>query len=423
MNIWYFHHYATPSELPGLHRPFEFGKYFAKEGGRIAVFTSSYLHYSGDNIIDDKTKYKKQTYEDVEAVFVKTCGYANSKVNRVVNMVQFSHRLFGACRWFAKQHWKPDIIVASSPHPLTMLSGIKIAKRLGIPCVCEVRDLWPEVFFYGKVIKEKGIIGRILLWGERYIYKKADKLVFLKEGDHTYLQERKWDTDNGGKIDISKCAYVNNGVDIEQFNKRIETCEYEDNDLKSGKFNVVYCGTIRPVNNVDMLVDVAQLVPEANFLIYGTGNCVDDINRRIEEEKINNVLMKGYVDNKFIPSILSMSSLNILNYSGSSYNWSRGNSSNKLFEYLASGKPVVSTVKMGYDIIERYGCGYSVEECTAENIASEIKKIMCMPNDEYELMCKNAKKAALDFDIPLLAKKYMGVLEDTKNKYRGEKDD
>ena len=26
MNIWYLHHYATPYELPGLHRPFEFGE-------------------------------------------------------------------------------------------------------------------------------------------------------------------------------------------------------------------------------------------------------------------------------------------------------------------------------------------------------------------------------------------------------------
>jgi len=31
----------------------------------------------------------------------------------------------------------------------------------------------------------------------------------------------------------------------------------------------------------------------------------------------------------------------MLNYSDKKYNWTRGNSSNKLFEYLASGKPVV----------------------------------------------------------------------------------
>ena len=50
---------------------------------------------------------------------------------------------------------KPDIIIASSVHPLTMVAGIKIARKLKIPCICEIRDLWPEaIFSFGK-LKEK----------------------------------------------------------------------------------------------------------------------------------------------------------------------------------------------------------------------------------------------------------------------------
>ncbi len=420
MNIWYFHHYGTPYEIPGMHRPFEFSGEFNKKGNKTAVFASSYLHYGGWNMINDKTKILKTEYDGVDTVFIKTCGYEN-KLKRVMNMVQYWRKLFGVSKWFAKKYWKPDIIIASSPHPLTMLAGIKIAKKLKVPCVCEVRDFWPEVFFYGNLIKEKGLIGRILLWGERRIYEKADRLLFLKEGDHTYITERKWDIDNGGKVDMSKCSYVNNGVDIELFDKRILESDYEDEDLNSGKFNVVYCGTIRPVNNIGMLLDVAKLVPDVNFLIYGTGNCVDDLKARIQNEKIKNVTLKGYVDNKYVPAVLSKSSLNILNYSGTAYNWSRGNSSNKLFEYLASGKPVLSTVKMGYDIIEKYSCGYSVEECTPENIADAIKRIKTLPEADYKQMCENARIAAADFDIPILANEYMKILEDTKNNYRGEK--
>ncbi len=79
--------------------------------------------------------------------------------------------------------------------------------------------------------------------------------------------------------------------------------------------------------------------------------------RRVENENLDNVKMKGFVNKKYIPYILSKSSVNILNYSQTQYNWSRGNSSNKLFEYMASGKPMISTVKMGYSIIEKYKCG------------------------------------------------------------------
>lgn len=412
MNIWYFHHYATPYEIAGLHRPFEFGTYFKQNGNQIAVFTSSYLHYANENMIEGKEKVLLHEYDGVTSVFVRTCGYQN-KLNRIMNMVQFGKRLFGASKWFAENHWRPDVIVASSPHPLTVLSAIKIAHKFGVPCVCEIRDLWPEVFFLGGVVKETGLIGKFLLHYECLMYEKSDKIVFLKEGDHTYISDRRWDTANGGKVDMSKCEYINNGVDIQLFDKRTAECIYHDDDLGSDKFKIVYCGTIRPVNNIGMLLDVAKKLDDNTLvLIFGTGNCVDELKQRIVDEQITNVRLKGYVDNKYIPYILSKSSLNVLNYSGSTYNWSRGNSSNKLFEYLASGKPVISTVKMGYDIIEKYGCGYSVEECTADNVVDVINRVRRLPSDEYEAMCRSARNAAVKFDIPILAKKYEHVLKE-----------
>ncbi len=418
MNIWYLHHYATPYEIPGLHRPFEFGEYFNNQGHKTTVFSSSYLHYISSNIIEDGSKYVLRQYDGVNAVYVNTCGYENSGVKRVINMLQFGMKLPKIANEYAKNNGKPDVIIASSPHPFTMLAGLRIAKKFGIPCICEVRDFWPEVFFFGGKLKETSVLGKILIAGERYIYTKADGITFLKEGDHTYITDKCWDTENGGKIDMDKCIYVNNGVDIKLYDNRIATHSYDDNDLNCEKFTVVYCGTIRPVNNIDLILDTAKILgDEYNFLVFGTGNCVEDLQKRIDNEKITNVKLKGYVDNKFIPSILSRSSLNLLNYSGTAYNWSRGNSSNKLFEYLASGKPVLSTMKMGYDIIERYNCGASVEHTTPEEIATEIRKIKNLNSDAYADLCQNARKAAKDFDIPILSDKYLNEIERIIMKY------
>ncbi len=293
MNIWYFHHYGTPYEIPGLHRPFEYGTYFNRGGNKIAVFTSSYLHYSGENMIKDRQKSLLKEYDGVEAVFVKTCGYNNSKVKRVVNMAEFALRLKSTAKHFAQTHWEPDVIIASSPDLFTLTAGLKIAKKFNVPCVCEIRDFWPEVFFLGGVISENGLIGRALLRLERRIYEKADSVLFLKEGDHTYITDRKWDTGHGGKIDMKKCAYVNNGVDIKLFDKRMQEHVYKDAKLDNCKFTVVYCGTIRPVNNIDMLLDVAKIVGnDVQFLIFGMGNCVDDLKKRIENEHIENVYLR-----------------------------------------------------------------------------------------------------------------------------------
>ena len=237
----------------------------------------------------------------------------------------------------------------------------------------------------GGVLRENSILGKMLVQGEHWIYKKADAIIFLKEGDYTYITDKKWDTSQGGDIDLEKCHYINNGVNIEEFNKQIEQEKCDDDDLQCGKFNIVYAGAIRPVNNVGNILDAAKLLREykdIQFLIYGEGNQLEALKQRVIDEKITNVKMKGYVEKKYIPYILSKSSLNLLNYSQSKYNWSRGNSSNKLFEYMASGKPVISTVKMGYSPIDKYDCGISLEEDTPAALAKAVLNfITCLEID------------------------------------------
>ena len=261
-----------------------------------------------------------------------------------------------------------------------MLFRSLLAKRFRVPAIVEVRDLWPEaIFSFGKV-RMDSLAGKLLSAGEKWMYVHADAIVFTKEGDVDHIKEMGWDTEHGGRIDLRKCYYVNNGVKLKEYYQSIRENVLEDPDLEDGRFRVVYTGTIRPVNNVGNLLDAAKLLrayPDIRFLIFGGGSQLELLKERAEKEGINNVVFKGFVEKKYIPYILSRSSVNILNYSQSRYNWSRGNSSNKLFEYMASGKPIISTVKMGYCILEKYQCGLSLEECTPEALAEEIGRASC----------------------------------------------
>ena len=74
MNIWYLHHYATPTTIAGLHRPFEFAKYFQEGKNKVVVFSSSFLHYVGQNMILDEKKYLIEEYGGIKTVYIKTCG-------------------------------------------------------------------------------------------------------------------------------------------------------------------------------------------------------------------------------------------------------------------------------------------------------------------------------------------------------------
>ena len=418
LNIWLMNHYASNMYRDKAGRHFWFAKQLMEEGYDVTVFCSTTL-VNGEELLNiGKDKLAVKSADGIPFVFVKTVPAQGNGIKRVENMGLFYKNLFPATKVYAAQYGKPDVIVASSVHPLTMVAGIQIAKKMKVPCICEIRDLWPEaIFSFGKTT-EKSLIGRILIKGEHWIYRRANALIFTKEGDTDYLKEKRWTTAQGGDIDLAKCHYINNGVDIAAYEKNIETEQLDDpNVIDVMKFNVTYCGTIRPVNNVGKLLDTAAILKEkgryddVQFLIFGDGGQLSELKERVKNEHLDNVKMKGFIDRKYIPFILSRSGVNMLNYSQNQYNWTRGNSSNKLFEYMASGKPIISTVHMGYSIIKKYDCGVELDEDTPQALAEQIINFHDMSNGERERIGQNARNGAKNFDFSVLTGKLIEVIE------------
>jgi len=413
-NLWIWNHYATDMYRNRGGRHYWFAKNLIKEGYNATIFCANTYHNKTEYIDTGAKKYTTDVIDNIPFVFVKTTIALGNDINRIKNIVIFYFNLLSVAKKYAKINGKPDIIIASSVHPLTMIAGIQVAKKLAIPCICEIRDLWPEAIFSFNKVKEKSLLGKFLVSGEHWIYKKADALIFTKEGDVDYIKENKWDNLQGGDIDLSKINYISNGIDLEEFNRLIEEKKLEDSDLDKNKFNVVYVGAIRPVNEVGNILDAAALLKDEvdiQFLIYGDGNQKSLLEKRVENENLNNVKMKGFVSKQLIPYILSRSYLNILNYSRTRYNWARGNSSNKLFEYMASGKPIISTVKMGYSMINKYKCGFELDDGSAKDLADMIIKMKNMPKERYNELGNNAKEGVKDFDFKFLTKKLISAVE------------
>ncbi len=399
-------------------RHYWFADQLRKRGHEVTIFCAN-TYLNGEYAVElAKEKYAIKELDEIPFVFIKTITSQGNGIDRVKNMGFFYKNLFPSTKAYAKKYGKPDIIVASSVHPLTLIAGIQIAKKMHIPCICEIRDLWPEAIFQFGKAKEKSLLGKILIAGEHWIYRNAKALIFTKEGDTDYLKEKGWTTETGGDISLSKCHYINNGIDLKAHERRIQENVFVDDDLTDeSKFNVTYAGTIRPVNNVGNLLDAAKILQEKlkykdiQFLIFGDGVQLPDLKKRVVEEHIDNVKLKGFVNRQYMPYILSRSNVNMLNYAQNQYNWSRGNSSNKLFEYMASGKPIISTVHMGYSIIKKYNCGVELDEDTPEALAEQIMKFHDMSKDERDRIGQNAREGANDFDFSVLTDKLINVIE------------
>ncbi|MDY0404723.1 glycosyltransferase family 4 protein [Virgibacillus sp. 179-BFC.A HS] len=412
--IWIMNHYATDSFYNKGGRHYWFAENLIKKGYDPVIFCASTRHNSNDTIQINNGKYAMKDSDGIPFVFVKTTPYEDNGFSRIKNMVGFYKNMFPVAKEYVKTNGKPDVILASSVHPLTLVAGIKLAKKFDVPCICEVRDLWPESIVAYGMLKRNSFIAKLLYRGERWIYKKADAIIMTWEGGKDYIIESGWEN----AVDIDKVFHISNGIIMDAFDRNSEKFYQEDRQLDDNLYkNIVYTGSIRKVNNLGLLLDAAKIIQEKGmneirFLIYGAGNELETLVNRCEQENITNVVFKGQVDKKYVPGILKRSYANILHNSSTSLD-KYGQSQNKLFEYLAAGKCVIQTYTTGYSICEKYRCGITAPIQNPREIASVVMEA-CSDEEKVRLMGKNAREAACDFDFNRLTDKLIDIVENVR---------
>lgn len=410
--IWILNHYASGMLFEKGGRHYSISKYLRKAGYEPTIFCCNAKHNSQAEVFcDNESLWNERRAEDIDVpfVFVRGRAYIGNGKQRVLNMVDFYRNVKKAAKEYAQRNGAPDVIYASSVHPLTLVAGIQLAKYFGIKCICEVRDLWPESLVSYDVAGPKNPAVWLLRRLEKWIYKKADAIVFTMEGAYDYIIEQGWEKE----IPRSKVHFINNGVDLELFDENKERYRIEDADLEAPEsFNVVYVGSIRKVNNLGILLDAAKRItdPRVKILIWGDGDELPQLRKRVAEEKLDHVIFKGRVDKRYIPYIVSHADLNIAHNSSSPI-FKYGISFNKLFEYFAAGKPILCDFNSSYNPAVRFGACREMKEITADAIAQAIEAYAALDAQTYRSYCEKAGAAAQAYSFETLTKALLNVIE------------
>lgn len=409
--IWLICINAQPPEVDTHLRHQKFAEMLIANGYNVIIFTGSYLHYNKVNLITGKEKYIEKQYGNKKYVFIKIPSYRSNGIKRMWAILTF------ACRFFLYKNKfsYPDLIIHNLRVPFDFLITLS-ASVLKTKYITEVWDLWPESFVAFDLIKKKNPLLKLAYYIERKTYQKADRMIFTMEGAQEYIIEKKWDIEHGGKIDLNKCIYINNGIDLDEFDYNKLHYQIDDPDLTDPNlFRVTYVGSIRLVNGLKDLLDAAQFLKQEKkikFLIYGDGSEREYLEQYCVDKQINNVCFKQkWLEIKYIPYILSCSSLNIFNYKKNVIN-RFGGSQGKLFQYMASGKPICSNQLMKYDLIQKYRLGIAKEFKSSQEYAEAIKTIYDLPLEEYNKLCIASRNAAYEFDFKSLYVKLQSVVED-----------
>lgn len=399
-------------------RHFVISKYLAADGYEPYVFACNELHHAGKRIDTGKEDYIEREKSGVKFFYVKSHHYKKNDINRIFNITSFYFKMFSVAKQIERKYGKPDIIYASTMYPTALLLGTKLAKKYGIKCISETRDIVPEGFVTKGTFKENGIIAKLARAFMKNVYYKSDALVFTMSGGQQYIKDMGWDKDHGGKINLESVYYINNGVDKDEFDLNAEKNVIEDDDLSDpGIFKVVYFGAIRFMNNMPLYIDTARELKRRGknnikLLLWGTGNKMDEMQKVLDEEGLDNIVLKGFVDKKYIPGISRRADLFIGSGNGSSTD-RYGASFNKLFDYYAGQKPIVLLATLSDSMVEGNGCGVELGSNPDFNkVADQIIRFSEMPKDEYEQYCKNSEKMASIYDYKVLAKQVERIIGD-----------
>lgn len=414
-NIWIVNHYATKMFTDQGGRHYWLARELKKLGYEPVVFCASTIHNTDRSIDLGSAEFIVKKAEDVPFVFLKAPAYHGNGVSRFKNMLTFTAQWAKHIPEFLLRFGRPDIIYASSVHPFSVDAAIREAHKLGIPCLAEFRDLWPDVLVGMGALSKHHPLTLLLAHLERKICKTADGIIFTMQGGKDYLKHKGYDR----FVNMDKVFYLNNGVDLAAFDENARKYPAVDPDLDdAGTFKVVYTGSIRRSYQLDMLLDAAKIVAERGeqnirFLCWGQGDELERLRARAEQEKIDNVVFKGGVSRYEIPAILCRSDCNIIHCEelvGSEY----GVSFIKLFDYLAAGKPIISTVQMGYNLLDSAHCGLTAQAHDAAHIADCVVQMSCLSSAERARMGENARTAAQEYDVHTLAERLAEMVE---NKY------
>lgn len=402
MRIWIVNYYTRPDCTNP--RYLEFAKRFMAKGWEVMTFYANYWD------ADDGLLFQRKEVNGLDFVQVKALPYKGNGLTRMKSIFNFAWSIKRHCKEFEQ----PDVILHNIHTPFDY-PIVWAAKKLKCKYIAEAWDAWPDVFAHLGLVSRRNPVFKVFEWIEKKLYQNADQMVFTILGMKERIKEKGWSTESGGKIDLNRVHYINNGIDLEQFDKDCVSWPREDADMNDSKtLKVVYLGSVNRANHVHTLIEAAKLLQNLEyyrFFIYGNGADREELERKVKDEDITNVVFKE----KRIPLcecawVVSRATVNVMNYQkGFGY---MGVSSGKMFQYLAAGKPILCNVNIAYDdVITDYHLGISKDIDTPEVFAQAIRDLSEQPRASYDAMCERVRKTAERFDYKELARREIEVIE------------
>ena len=405
MRILYLCQVFETGSDTGSERHFYFCKYAVSKGHHATAITSNVDYKNAQVKFAGKKGTIVKTEDGVDIHYVYS--YANMRGSFIKRFYYYVTYFFSSISE-ALRISKPDVIYAVST-PLTVgLLGYIISRVRGIPFVFEVTDLWPEAAVECGVVKNKGLI-TLAHWLAMFCYRKSAHIVGLGRNDCKSIIAK--------GIDKEKVSLITNGVDLSLFGDRaIDDAKRTAvrNQFGFGnKFVVMYMGAHGAYNALHTIIDAAIILKEDQrflFVFVGDGDEKPKLQKRAADNRLENIQFLPPMPRAESPGMLSAADAFVLpNRKGEFF---KGNLPNKLFDFLASARPiVVAGAGETPELVTTAGAGKCGPPEDSQTMANLLVELANLPEAERVAMGARGRDYVFaNYDRDRLSERFLAIL-------------
>lgn len=387
-------------------RLFHLAAGFVALGHRTVLITSDANH----SACYPKTAkvYNREELDGVEICWIRTKKYVKTaSIARVLSWLDFERRLFGMK---LDTFPKPDVVLVSSLSIFTVLYGLYLKRRFGVPLAFEVRDIWPLTMTEEGGFSKWHPLALLMGMVEKTGYRNADLIVGtmpkLDLHVHNVL---------GYKRPFF-CAPLGfdpqNGTDASGVEHRFT------HDFPKNKIIIGYAGSMGITNALHSFIGAIKLLQEhtnLHFMLVGGG----DLRSQFEEElrDCHNVTFLPKIQQTEIDAFLRQCDIVYLSTKESRV-WDYGQSMNKVVEYMRAGRPILANYSGHPSMINEAQCGRFLRGATAEQVKEAILSFIALGQEELRRMGERGKSWVNQRrSYPVLARAYAERLAALREEY------
>lgn len=399
--VWIVNQYAGSPAHGMEYRHYELGRELVRLGLTVVVISGSFSHLFARQPSTSGT----YTLEDVGGLtycWVKVPEYRRAmSLGRVVNMLVFAARLF---RLPVRRLPVPDAIVVSSPSLFPILPAQRWARRWGSRLVFEVRDLWPLTLQELGGLSARHPLVAFMRWFEERAYRVADVVVSVLPAAAPHLEAH--------GMAPSKLRVIPNGVSDDALAE--PTSGLPDSiaqAVAANTFTIGFVGTLGMANALEALIGAARLLAdeEVRFVIVGLGPDAERLHALAAG--LDNVRFTGPVAKTDVPATLRAFDACYVGYHRSPL-YRFGIAPNKVYDYLAAGRPVILAAEAANDVAHDAKAGMTVPPDDSAALAAAIRSLRAMtPSERAQLGANGRSWVEREHSYRALAERYLAILQ------------